>query len=477
VNIKADVLQRAVKYLDEHLVEEEESPDMQAWMLHAYSVYTLPHKGDRAMQGKFIGSAEKNLWNRRDQLNAYTRALFALAEHNLDNAERARILVENLENGVIRDERPDTSILISGVPPGLNGQSSNVLGTAHWGEDQIYWHWSDGGVEATAFALRALLAIDPTNALVEPVSNWLIKNRRGAQWNNTRDTAITVLAMNDYLRASGELGNATTFSLFVNGTQVAEKHFSAGEILYGPSRFTIDPKLIQDTNDIRIVEDAGSSPLYFSANASFFSTEEPIALAGNEIFVKREYYKLVPRPTLLKGYVDDREPLLDGGTVQSGERIETVLTLEAKNDYDYLMFEDLKPAGFEAVEVRSGESLYANELKSAAAARRFSGTNVVASAAMQTGQAFAMPMIPAPQPQADSDYTGRTCWVYQELRDRQVALFMDHLPQGVWEIRYDVRAETPGRFHALPVVGGAMYVPEIRCNSAETRVNVEDKAP
>ena len=41
----------------------------------------------------------------------------------------------------------------------------------------------------------------------------------------------------------------------------------------------------------------------------------------------------------------------------SGERIETILTIEAKNDYDYLMFEDLKPAGFEAVEVRSGECL------------------------------------------------------------------------------------------------------------------------
>jgi uncharacterized protein YfaS (alpha-2-macroglobulin family) len=40
-----------------------------------------------------------------------------------------------------------------------------------------------------------------------------------------------------------------------------------------------------------------------------------------------------------------------------------------------------------------------------------------------------------------------------------------------------MRAETPGQFHALPVVGGAMYVPEIRCNSAEIRVNVEDKAP
>ena len=80
-------------------------------------------------------------------------------------------------------------------------------------------------------------------------------------------------------------------------------------------------------------------------------------------------------------------------------------------------------------------------------------------------------MKPLPTPD-ESDFTGRTRWVHQELRDRKVALFLDKLPEGVWEIRYDLRAEVPGQFHALPVVGAAMYVPEIRCNGAETRVTV-----
>ena len=498
VHLKPGVLRRGIDYLNVHLVDEKENYDMQSFML-----YALASCHPRQIS-KFQRAAFNNLWQNRDQLNAYTRALLALSAHEYKFDDRAHILAENLENGVIRDEHPDQSILMGSSP---TNSSPTVMATAHWGNDGVFWHWSDSGVESTAFALRALLAIDPTNKLTEPVANWLIKNRRGAQWNNTRDTAIAVLALNDYLRASGELQSATTFSLFVNGAQVAEQHFSPADVLSAPSRFTIDPKLIQDTNDIRIVQTDGGSPLYFSANASFFSTEEPIAPAGNEIFVKREYYKLVPHPTLLKGYVDDREPLVDGGTVQSGERIETVLTLEAKNDYDYLMFEDLKPAGFETVAVRSGESLYASELKSAAAARRFSGTNetyvvrpgdtltgiarqhgismdAVRQAndsvnfhLLKVGQRLLIPMIPAPRPQEDSDYTGRTCWVYQELRDRQVALFLDHLPQGIWEIRYDIRAETPGRFHALPVAGGEMYVPEVRCNSAETRVNVEDKAP
>ena len=97
----------------------------------------------------------------------------------------------------------------------------SVIGTAHWGEDGVYWRWSDGGVEATSFALRALLAIDPQNKLIEPVTNWLIKNRRGAQWSNTRDTAIVVLTLNDYLRISGEIQPDMSYELVVNCNSIA----------------------------------------------------------------------------------------------------------------------------------------------------------------------------------------------------------------------------------------------------------------
>jgi uncharacterized protein YfaS (alpha-2-macroglobulin family) len=72
------------------------------------------------------------------------------------------------------------------------------------------------------------------------------------------------------------------------------------------------------------------------------------------------------------------------------------------------------------------------------------------------------------------EFTGRTRWVYQELRDRKVALFIDHLPEGIWQMSYEMRAETPGVFHALPVLGHAMYVPEIRTNGGEVRIKVVD---
>ena len=81
---------------------------------------------------------------------------------------------------------------------------------------------------------------------------------------------------------------------------------------------------------------------------------------------------------------------------------------------------------------------------------------------------------PIPSPEDTGDNTGRTRWVYQELRDRKVAMFLDKLPEGVWEIRYDFRAEVPGSFHALPILGHAMYVPEIRCNGSESHIQVLD---
>ena len=130
---------------------------MQAFMLHALGAYYAPYSDQ--LTSASVPKAFDNLWTKREALNAYTRALLALSAHYFHHEDKAKILIENLENGVKRDDRPDTSVLIGGAAPST---CAGVIGTAHWGEDGIYWRWSDGGVEATAFALRALLTIDPT---------------------------------------------------------------------------------------------------------------------------------------------------------------------------------------------------------------------------------------------------------------------------------------------------------------------------
>src|SRR5207248_10826601 len=189
-------------------------------------------------------------------------------------------------------------------------------------------------------------------------------------------------------RTNKELQPQLSYELLVNGTSIATKQITADDALGAPSKFEIPREVIRDgTNEVSIRRTSGNGPLYFSAQAKFFSLEEPLKPAGNEIFVRRQYFKIVEHPTLLKGYVSERVPLNDGETVKSGERVETVITVEAKNNYEYLLFEDLKPAGLEAAQLRSGENLYVREIRSGATQVQSPKSNVQS----QTGTAGAPP--------------------------------------------------------------------------------------
>ena len=44
--------------------------------------------------------------------------------------------------------------------------TAETMQTAHWGARGFWWRWHEGPVETTAFALQALVTIDPENRLV-----------------------------------------------------------------------------------------------------------------------------------------------------------------------------------------------------------------------------------------------------------------------------------------------------------------------
>jgi uncharacterized protein YfaS (alpha-2-macroglobulin family) len=64
---------------------------------------------------------------------------------------------------------------------------------------------------------------------------------------------------------------------------------------------------------------------------------------------------------------------------------------------------------------------------------------------------------------------------YVEFRDDRVSLFVHRLARGRHSVSYRVRAEIPGRFSALPTIAQAMYAPELRGNSDELKLRIEDR--
>lgn len=408
LEIKSDVIAKGIAYLQKQLVEEENQPDMLAWMLHGLAYVDA--------KSAFEDKQRNRLWTMRDKINPYTRALFALSEHRRGDTERSHILAQNLANGIAIDKEN---------------------GTAHWGESGVHYRWSDGGVEATAFAIKALSQIEPQSPYLDPAVKWLTLNRRGARWKNTRDTAIAILGLADYLKATRELTPDYKYQVIVNGKTVRDGQINSGNVFSFDRIIDVAAEALRDgDNSIKIVMN-GQGALYASAHAKYFTLEEGVTKAGNEIFVTRKYYKQSVKETLMKGYTNDWTALNDGDEVASGDRVRVDVTLDAKNNHEYLIAEDYKPAGLEAVELKSG-----------------------------AGEAIAL--------DREGRETNARIFLYQEFRDQKAVFFISALKQGKHLIRYELRAEVPGEFHAMPDQIHAMYVPEIRANSDEMRLGVND---
>ena len=61
-----------------------------------------------------------------------------------------------------------------------------------------------------------------------------------------------------------------------------------------------------------------------------------------------------------------------------------------------------------------------------------------------------------------------------ELRDQSVDFFVQRLRTGTHSLTYRLRAEVPGTFSALPARGDGVYAPELRANSDEFKIGVDD---
>jgi uncharacterized protein YfaS (alpha-2-macroglobulin family) len=116
--------------------------------------------------------------------------------------------------------------------------------------------------------------------------------------------------------------------------------------------------------------------------------------------------------------------------VASGQRVEAVLTIEAKNNYEYLLFEDLKPGGLEGRAIAQRR-----EICSLRKSSRVHSTGKK-SELMNYG--------------ATSDFTAARVGFTRSCATARWHSLLIKLPEGVWQVSYEMRAESPGAFHALP---------------------------
>ncbi|MCK4602487.1 MAG: hypothetical protein KAU28_08470, partial [Phycisphaerae bacterium] len=345
----------------------------------------------------------------------------ALTLHAAGRKKQARIVVENFDNTAKVYKRTNT---------------------VYWGSHAGWWYWYDGATETTAWVLQAMLTVRPEDKYIPPAVNYLVQNRRGLAWGNTKATAMAVYALARYAKATGELDSDQVFEVVIDGASRQSVRVTRENFFTFDGRIVIAADQLTPGEHKIAIRRSGSGSLYWGAHLRYFTTEDVIAGSGNQFTLERRYFRLVPEEfentrrvwrdgkTVTETFKDLRyrkEPLEVGAEIASGELVEVRIRIDAARNLEYMVFEDPKPAGCEPYRLTSGGS-----------------------------------------------YGGGT-YANMELRDTKVVFFASWISRGEHDLAYKLVCEQPGTFRILPTGGEAMYSPFVEAISDSGKLVITTK--
>lgn len=367
--------------------------------LRAYVVYSL------ATTGGAPKDAVDRAWSDRNKLSDEGLALLGLA---LDAAgdPRAHEAAESLE----------AKATVTDVD-------------AHWDGtyDGMLEYWYDTSNETTAFALKLLVHQKPQSGLLTKAARWLAQHRSGDYWYTTKQTALVIEGLADYLAVSGELANESDVEILVNGASAGKRHFARGDAFAAPWRINLTSAQVGSGGQI-IIRKTGNGLTYWSAENAWYSSDKRQYQKGSvALNVTRDYFLLARRQDKPADPITyDLAPL--NGSVHIGDIIAVRLAV-AGSRFSYMLAEDPIPAGTEFV---SNMDLYTLNHK----------------------------------PDWWAEWFTR-----KEFHDDRAAFFNTEF-SGRREYVYLLKVVNPGKFTISPAAAGPMYEPATQATSDPATLEV-----
>jgi uncharacterized protein YfaS (alpha-2-macroglobulin family) len=395
-------------------------PDLKAYMAYVLTRATdgkepITWYAEGAQAQYDHAAARDELWNARSRMSTYGRALLLLV---LDAV------------GDLRGTELATSL----------SAEAETRGELSWWQsdnDPLLFDSVETSVEATAFAVQALVKRDPRNPLVERAVRWLILNRTGGYWSSTKQTAMALYGLLEFLKARNEKPQPVTVDVFVNGALAGTQAFTAASIT-APDPVSITAPAQEGANAVRLVT-RGDGPVYWSAAATYYDTAAAAERSGTrQLAITRRYAKLrsvqqdanQQRASQQRSEIVYREEEFDG-TAAPGDVLTVRLTVAGSKDWRYLVLEDPLPAGVEAVQDTTAYPLERGR----------------PGAAWWTGSRV-------------------------EYRDSRTVFFQESFEDGRYEFVYLVKVISSGQFRAIPAQIAPMYVPGVTASSEPQTLTV-----
>ena len=299
-----------------------------------------------------------------------------------------------------------------------------------------YYYWDDNDIQTTAVSLEALAKLEPNSPLLPKVSNWLLKNRNGARWVSTQDTASVIEAALALPKTAAS--QTSDSSILVNGASVEAKALPSS---VGTQSLELPIESLKAGKNTLEIKNQDPNTLY---SIELKYSREPLELKSIDssgLKVNRKYEKLEPKWDAKQNkYVYARTPLLKAGKLQPvtvGDMVLVTLYVKSlEGRMQYVLVSDPIPAGMKALDERN-----------------LSITGVS---------------------NGDNYYDWNYWYSGRDIRDERVDLYAYAL-EGTQTMQYILRAQTPGKYTALPANASLMYDPEVMGQSAASTFTIRDR--
>jgi hypothetical protein len=226
-------------------------------------------------------------------------------------------------------------------------------------------------VEPTAYALLAIITVEPENPLVDGAARWLASNRIGPAWRSTRDTAAAIEALAAHLRLRGVERVQGDVQVFLNdgAEPVGTARFGGRGAQAVDAPVTIDvpaSALVAGENRL-ILRRKGAGEVRWSALLACVVKPEgdgPIKADPRLFRVERDYIEWVRPPLpgeqpfqrIVPGWsiveVKERPAGWNGRKLRrvgTGDKVRVHLEIAPYQSVERVILEDPLPAGFEVV--------------------------------------------------------------------------------------------------------------------------------
>jgi hypothetical protein len=409
-----DAIQNAYNYLVAAPPFDKDTDLTQPWALNraVFANYVL-----QQVKSANLDTLD-TIYASRDKLDPWARALLAETLRLVSPGdERANTLLSDLQSSAIRSA--------SG---------------AHWESVAGDGHNPNSPLLTTAMVVYILAQRDPSTPLLADAARYLAAQRGASpRWGSSYETTWVILALDQYMKASGELQGNFKFSAMLN-----DSPFATGEAATQLDTVTASAPLSQmslsNANSLVISRDAGAGKLYYRAALTVDRPVESATPLNQGIGVSRQF--LACNGADCQPVTSYQMPADVSG------RVKVELTITLPHDAYYLMVQDAIPAGADILD-----------------------SSLKTSQQGQPDQSVAQ-VTPTPQgPQydnADPFGEGWGWWYFNtpQIYSDHILWSADYLPAGTYVITYTIVPSLPGQYRVLPAHAWEAYFPEVQGTSA-----------